>query len=237
MTPESQKQTTDWLIAIGAVALPIITVILSILTVFQDKIRAWILKPKISVSVGGLMKTPIKTKESLTDESRPKLFVTVFAFSLLVKNSGNLRAEEVEVFASSLFEKQADDTYKEIKSFPNRNLSWMAEQEPFVRAISPGMQRHINVCAVLKPTDRAKAPMWDRPDLGVPADRTILSFEFCSKPFSGMHLFGPGTYHLVLHVAAANIKPQKVTVEISHKGLWFDEEDKMLGQGLGIRIV
>jgi len=91
MSPEQQKQTTDWLIAIGAIALPIITVILSVLTVFQDKIRAWIFKPKLSVSIGGHTKTPLRVSETITTP-QDKNLVTAYSFYLLIHNNGKSKS-------------------------------------------------------------------------------------------------------------------------------------------------
>ncbi len=236
MSPEQQKQTTDWLIAIGAIALPIITVILSVLTVFQDKIRAWIFKPKLSVSIGGHTKTPLRVSETITTP-QDKNLVTAYSFYLLIHNNGNQRAEEVEVFASALYLKQADDTYKEVKTFPHRNLHWTGTDEVFVKAISPGMQRQCQLIAIVNPAERAKAFYWDNPALGIPADKTILGFQVLTKPFARTHLVGPGTYRLVLHLASANTKPQQVTVEISHTGQWLDDEEKMAAIGIGLKII
>jgi hypothetical protein len=236
MNPEAQKQTTDWLIAIGTIALPIVTVMLSVLTVFQDMIRAWILRPKLSVSIGTHTKGPFKVEESIT-EKKDRNLVTAYSFDLLIHNNGNQRAVEVEIFASALFFKQADDTYKEIKSFPRRNLLWRGTGEVFAKAISPGMQRQCQLIAIINPVERSKAYYWDNPALDVPADKTILGFQVFPKPFARTHLVGIGTYHLVLYIAAANTKPKKVTVEISHTGQWFDEEDKMTTIGIGLKIV
>jgi hypothetical protein len=237
MSPEQQKQMTDWLIATGTIALPIITVILSVLTVFQDKIRAWILRPKLSVSVGAHFKTPLRAKQSLSENDERQM-VNGYVFGLTVENTGNTRAEEVEVYASSFSQKQADDSYKEIKSFPSRNLSWRGADDPiFAKAISSGMQRSFDVCAVINPSERLKTYYWQNPALGVPNDKTILGIDIVRKPFSRTYLFGPGTYRLTLHIAAANIKPQQVVIEICHTGQWFDDEDRMISQGVGLRIV
>ena len=239
MSPEQQKQMTDWLIAIGAITLPIITVLLSILTVFQDKIRAWILRPKLSFLVGAHFKTPMRAKQSLSENDERQM-VNGYVFGLTVLNTGNTRAEEVEVYASSISQKQADDSYKEIKFFPSRNLSWRgagADDPIFAKAISPGMQRSLDICGIINPAERSKTFYWQNPSLGVADDKTILGIDIVRKPFSRTYLFGPGTYRLTLHIAAANIKPQQVVIEICHTGQWFDDEDKMISQGVGIRIV
>ena len=236
MSPEEQKQTTDWLIAIGTIALPIITVVLSVLTVFQDKIRTWLLKPKISVSIQGHTKTPTRVQSSLSSDKEQNL-ITAYSFRILVHNLGNQRAEEVEVYASSLLQKLANGTYSEIKSFPGGNLKWVASNEPFTKAISPGMQRQCRVFKIANPAERSKGFYMDNPELAIPADKTILAFELTSLPFARTHLIGPGTYRLVLHIAAANINPKKVTIEISHTGQWLDDEAKMFSQGVGMQIV
>jgi hypothetical protein len=235
MSPEQQKQTTDWLIAIGTIALPIITVILAVLTVFQDKIRAWILRPKLRTQIGGHVKTPFRVTESL--EKKDLVFVTAYSFKLLIRNEGNQRAEEVEVFASALFRKEADGTFREVTSFPRRNLKWLGTDDVFAKAISPGMQRECNLFVIVNPSERAKAFYYDNPNVGVPPDQTVLAFEMSTKPFSKTHCLASGTYQVELFVAAANTKPQKIKIEINHTGKWFDDESKMLSMGVGLQII
>jgi hypothetical protein len=228
LEPETQKLVADWLVAIGTLALAVIAV-------FQDKIRAWIQRPKLKILVGEHVKTPFKVSEAA--DNKTKSFVTAYIFNLLVCNEGNQRAEEVEVLASALFRKDANGTFQEVKSFPRRNLQWPGSDEVFVKAISPGMQRECNLFVIVNPSERSKAFYFDNPNLVVPPDQTVLAFQIKSKPYAKTYCFAPGIYQVVLHVAAANTRPQEIKIEINHTGKWFDDEVKMLSMGEGLKIV
>jgi len=44
-------------------------------------------------------------------------------------------------------------------------------------------------------------------------------------------------YRLELKIAAANVAPIDKTVELDVKGNWFDEEEVMFRDGIGLRLV
>jgi hypothetical protein len=44
-------------------------------------------------------------------------------------------------------------------------------------------------------------------------------------------------YRLELKLAAANVAPIDKTVELDVKGNWFDEEEVMFRNGIGLRLV
>jgi len=46
-----------------------------------------------------------------------------------------------------------------------------------------------------------------------------------------------GKYRLVIIVAAANAKPVEKTLEISLTGDWYDDEQRMFQEGVGVRIL
>ena len=47
----------------------------------------------------------------------------------------------------------------------------------------------------------------------------------------------PGTYRLLITVAAANAEPVTKTLEITLTGDWYDEQDEMLGRGIIVRVL
>jgi hypothetical protein len=226
---DTQKLIADWLVAIG-------TILLAIIAVFQDKIRLWIQRPKLSLLLGAHVKSPLRCSPTYSDDEG-SIMVSAYFFRLIISNGGNFRAEEVEVFASELQQEQADGTFRKISSFPATNLRWAYSREAFFKAISPGMQRHCDVCVIVKPSERSRSFYWDNPDLKVGQDATLLGFQLLGKPFSKSYLFAPWKYRLLVHVAAANIKPVAATIEFNHSGKWFEQESEMFSQGLGLRII
>ena len=158
---------------------------------------------------------------------------------LWIKNEGKTRAEQVQVFASNLFRRNADGQFARIESFMPMNLRWAHCQqrgppEIFAAGISPNMGRHCDRARVVDPEHQEslgeKLP-------NVPAGNAMLALELEITPNTNSHLIGPGTYRLELMIAAANCLPIRKTVELTITGQWFAEESRMFTEGLGISVV
>jgi len=221
---------TDWLIAIG-------TILLFFVAIFQDKIRSWLTRPKLGVSVDIVPPDCHKAIMKATD-SRGQVIgeASCYYFRPRVSNSGNQRAEMVEVFAAELSKQQADGSFKKMHSFLPMNLLWSHINEPFL-GISPGMEKLFNLGHILEPAERVSFGNEDDPRLGFRADQTIFSFDVERPSYTMSHLIPPGTYRVVLLVGAANASPIRRVVEIVLTGDWYDEEERMLGEGIGIRML
>jgi len=193
---------TDWLIAIGTISLAVIAA-------FQDKIRGWIMRPKLDIVLDARPPDCHKTwMKSYNPDGTINRQVECYYLRLRVKNSGNHRAELVEVFATGLEKQQADDSFSKVESFLPLNLRWSHISKAFVDAISPEMEKHCDIGHIIDPAQRATLLMEDDPSVGVP-DRTLLSFDFVVKPHTMSHLIPPGKYRLSLLIGASNTKPVK----------------------------
>ena len=152
-------------------------------------------------------------------------------------NRGNQKAESVEVFASDLSKQQADDTFKKVDSFLPMNLLWADYRQVFFPAISPDMYRHCDLVHIIDPKERAQFGAEDKEWPNISREKTILSFDTAVKPHTLSYLVPPGKYRLVILVAAANAKPIRKTLEISLTGEWYDDQETMLGLGVGVRPI
>jgi hypothetical protein len=221
---------TDWLIAFGTIAV-------AIAAVFQDKIRSWLTRPKLEASID--VEPPDCHKTSMVARSPQGQVIDrtdCYYFRIRVKNSGNQRAEYVEVYAAEVLKKQDDDTFKRLDSFAPMNLVWSHVVKPFFPAISRNMEKHCDLGHIIEPAKRVDFGE-DSPQLAIPATRTFFCLETEVKPFHMGHLLPPGQYHLKLVIAAANAKPIEKTLEINHTGDWYDDEARMLSDGIGIRML
>jgi hypothetical protein len=148
---------------------------------------------------------------------------------LWVENTGNERAEKVQVFASKLSRRQADATFKVEHSFLPMNLRWAHNQlgvggpEIFADGISPQMGKHCDLGHIVDPQFRE-----------VHANKTVLVLDLEVAPNTRSHLLAPGTYRLDLKLAAANCTPVTKTIEITHTGDWYTEEARMFADGIGM---
>lgn len=172
----------------------------------------------------------------LTLQGQP-IEASCYYFKLRVKNSGEHRAEWVEVFAAELLKKQADGSFKKMDLFLPMDLLWSHSKKPFIVAISPEIERHCTLGHIISPKMRSQFPSEDNPQLGISDNETIFCFDTEVRPNTLCYLVPPGTYRMVLIISAANTKPVKKTVEINHTGKWYDEESEMFSKGIEIRIL
>lgn len=224
----------DWIVAAGTGVMAIVAVV----AIFQDRIRAWLTHPTLSASIDVSPPDCHKTTvASYTPQGQIVRRADCYYFRLRVKNSGNQRAEMVEIFAGELSKRQADGSFRKMDSFLPMNLLWSHIRKPFRDAISPGMEKLCDLGHIVDPAQRSKFPMEGNPQLGVPAGQTIFSFDLEVQSFTMSHLIPPGTYRLTVLVGAANAKPVRKTMEIVLTGDWYDDESRMLGEGIGIRTL
>jgi len=222
---------TDWIVAAGTLVMALVAIV----AIFQDKIRAWLTRPKLDISIyvdpPDCHKTLLVRRDSGGSQS-----VECYYLRFRVLNVGNQKAGQVEAFAAELLKQQADGTFKRVDSFLPMNLVWSHYSEVFIPAISPGMYRHCDLAHVLHPEKRKLLEAEDNSWPNVPPGKTILSFDTIVRPYTLTSLVPPGTYRLVVLIAAANAKPVKKTLEIRLTGDWYDDESTMLSEGVGIRM-
>jgi len=237
----------DWIVAAGTVVLALVAII----AIFQDRIRMWLLRPRLQLEMN--LKPPDchKTKMHYRYEYRGGVsilpsdpreiprsqIVDTYYFRLRISNVGNVKAESVEVFAADLYGLQADGTYETVDSFLPMNLVWSHYRNVFLPAISPGTYKHCDIGHVIDPEHRSSIPEEDKDWPNINPDEAIFSFDTAVKPFTLSYLIPPGKYKLSIIVAASNAKPISKTLEINVTGNWYDEERKMLSSGIGIKII
>jgi hypothetical protein len=160
-----------------------------------------------------------------------------YCFRVRVKNEGNRRAESIEVFASTLWIKSADGKFVRVCDFFPSNLIWGHNNKPFCDAIYPDLDKYCNLGHIIHPRKRSLFLDEDNSGLRLTQEQTIMSFHTAIKPYNLTHLVGPGEYRIELVLAWENCKPVRRTLEINHTGQWFDDERKMLSEGIGISLV
>ncbi len=238
----------DEVSASAAVALVIVTGLLAIATfalaaiaAFQDRIRAWLVHPRLHMSVTLAPPDCVKTTFSVGGwwSGVPLTHYECYYLRMRVHNNeGNERAEHVEVYASVLSRQQADGSFRLVPSFLPMNLLWSHVRLMYLDAISPGMEHLCDIGHVFNPSIRATAT----PTVKLPSEITdgqagSLVLDVQAPPLTMSHVLAPGKYRLEIMIGAANSNPIKKTLEISVTGRWFDDQATMLGEGVGLRIV
>jgi hypothetical protein len=227
---------SEWLMAWATVALAVATVILAVISAFQDKIREWLSRPKLDLSVD--LKPPDCLKIPLAVRSEDdQNFVDAYYFRLRVSNRGNAAARGVEVFAGSLLRCQAGGEYKLVDEFLPMNLAWANLREIFWPFITPGTHKYCDLLHVIDPEQRPKVHGEHKEWPNTAVSKTVLSFDTIVQPTTLSHLVPYGKYRLDVTIAAANARPVKKIIEIVTTGDWYDDERRMLGEGVDIRVV
>jgi hypothetical protein len=67
--------------------------------------------------------------------------------------------------------------------------------------------------------------------------QTVIALAVEVDPFTATHVLVTGDYRLTVKLAAANADPVTCTIEITHRGRWFETEEWMRTEGLGLRLV
>lgn len=223
----------DWLTAVG-------TLLLAIVAVFQDKIRHWVLSPKLNISCSNDPPDCHKTIYKMIDHTTGQVILAAecYYFRIRVHNTGDRSAENVQVFAEELSVKQIDGTFKALNSFIPMRFNWANLGKPVMDYILPQTYRHCDIGHILDPVLRRQFPMEDDPRLGVSATNTILSCDLEVKPFTMTHLIPPGDYRLCLSIGATNaIYPIKEFLSIYISGQWFTNETQMLSVGTTLKVL
>jgi hypothetical protein len=225
---------TQWF---GAVA----TLLAVLVALFREPVSRWWLRPKlvprIKLSPPDCTKTEIYY--SVQKTSRIEGRAECYYLRLWIENIGKSRAEKVQVFASKLWKRAADGSFKLVDLFLPMNLRWAHSPPPpqgeiYADGISPGMGKHCDLGHIVDPSHRAEIGY----DLeGVPADQTILVLDLEVEPFTRTHLIAPGVYRLQLRIAGSNCAPITKTVELSLTGSWFPDQSRMFTDGVGMNVI
>jgi hypothetical protein len=220
------RAVADWCVAGG-------TLVLAAVAVCQDTIRAWFYHPQFRVSV----KTEPPDCVAVPFTRPDGMFVAnAIYLRVWIENLGNATAKNAEVYARELRRKSVDGTWPRVAEFPPMNLVWSGTRQMYFPIIASEMGKHCDIGHIVDPAQRA-ALREEAPRLGLTSQQTSLAFDLVAPPNHRGHIIGPGEYQLDILVAAENVRPIKRTIAISLRGLWDDDETKMLRDGVGIAVL
>jgi hypothetical protein len=243
------------------IVLAIGTLALATSAIFQDRIRAWVWKPKLNLEMHiwtpDCQKVPVKvtytrsnsfTKEKFTETD----FTEAYYIRLKVYNHGDISAEKVQVFISHLNKKDKSGKFKYtyVKEFSQQNLIWNTFGEGLVIKyiwdyIPPKTFQYINLGVIYKPNElRDKAinesfTINNLNKFGKDANKeTFFSIQQYAKSYNQEHLLIKDEYKFMLTIAASNIKKTKNSfIELKFNGEWSDDINEMLHKNLKIKFI
>lgn len=232
-------ESGSWTQLLAAVA----TVLATLVALFKEKIIAWRYPPKLMLRA---RRTPpdidhitFRYPMNIPPPGSEPIYgyADSYFLRLWVQNEGKSRAEKVQVFVSKLLRRAPDGSFDPMESFIPMNLRWSfgserpTHAEVFADGISPGMGVHCNLAYIIDP-DKIKIDHAD-----ATSGQTLMHLTTEMNPTNLCNVLAPEIYRLELLVAGANCRPRAYTVEISHTGKWFKEKEKMLREGVMMKII
>jgi hypothetical protein len=228
--------TPDWLTAIGTLAAVVVALLLAI---FHEHLRALCWHPALELLYEH--QPPDSHLTTLTNR-QTGVQAACYYFRIRVRNGGNARAKNVEVFVEEVSHRRADGVFQRQEDFLPLNLLWSHYGQPYFPSIPPGVYKHCDFGHVVDPSLRNKFPREDHERLGrlgMQPSQTALCLELVVRPNTGTHLIlpGPEPYRFVVVAAAANARLVRRTIEVKLTGQWTTNERHMLSDAIGLRLL
>ena len=214
----------QWFGAVGTIAAVLVAL-------FKDPLIAWRRRPRLDATC--TKDSPWTAKSPIVVQREGVLLWSGYCYYVRAKigNSGNTRAEKVQVYAEKLAKLGADGQFAEIPDFIPLNLKWSNLGVPILDGISPKMGAFCDILALCDPANPTR-PV----PTGLLRDVTIGELQLEVVPLSRPDLLAPGTYRLTLRIAAANAKPIDKVFEFKHTGAWVENDTEMRRDCLGVSL-
>ena len=233
----NSEHLANWLAALG-------TILLGIIAIFQDRIRSRLWSPKLDCEIEVNTPDCHRTISSMFVPSgvteRIKSFYSYY-YRFKIWNKGKVSAEKVEVIITDI-SKMMGGTYKRIESFSLDNLVWSipgekGERTVYLDYISPNTYKYCNLGHIHDPKYRNILGGESNPNLQVSNDEAIFCFDVYFRSNILYYLVAQGTYRFKIKVGCANGKTVTKEYELTLTGEWFEDEARMLREGVSIKEI
>jgi hypothetical protein len=210
-----------------------------LLALFRDLVLGWWRRPELDTTCSKEAPWTVKTPMIVWQGKNAGGGVwkgNGYYVRIKVENVGKTRADKVQVSASKLTKRGADGNFVEIPTILPLNLKWSNSPPDEVLTIIDGISSKMSAfCDVISLCDPAN-PYQRRPAGFTPTATTIGQLQLEVEPFTDTHLLLPGTYRLIIRIAAANVEPIDKELEFTHTGAWTQDDVMMRRDNLGISL-
>lgn len=229
------KHMADWLVAIG-------TLLLAFIAIFQDKIRSWAWGASLDCDIET---TPPDCHRTISRTRNNETEFFSFYYRFKIWNKGSVSARNVEVLVVD-FSRKDGNSFKRIEAFPTDNLRWStifdyvsggAVPKRYCEYISPDTYKYCNLGHIHDPKFRASLPGENSPSLAVASGEAIFCMDVHFMSNNLYYLIGPGEYRVRIKVGAENAKTIDRSYLLKISGKWFDDETRMLNEGVSIEPI
>jgi hypothetical protein len=213
----------QWVGAVGTISAVIVAL-------FKEEIQRWFRRPELVAVLKAEYPYCVKTPEH--HGSPPNVWRgSRYWIRVMVWNHGNARAEQVEVFLSSVTDEKTNEL---VHRFVPMNFRWSNTDKIYAVGISPDMSRLCDLAAV---SDAGHPEFKHSRPSGLSNDKqTCLSLRTESVP-SRTDWLPPGKYVCVVRIAASNCKPKDWKIRLHLTGQWSEDEKEMLPHGIDVSVI
>jgi hypothetical protein len=205
-----------------------------LVALFRDWLLGLFWYPNLSLRILPEPPDYVKTPIQVGNTSGILWTGDAYFLRLWIENTGNRRAEKVQVFVSKVLREQADRSFKPVPGFLPMNLRWsntdFNNPEIYADGISPQMGKHCDLASISDPKNPTLISI-----PSVPAGQVTLDLWLEVFPATLSHGLSPGTYKIELTTAGSNCEPEVHRIMVNVTGRWFDDERTMFSQGVGVK--
>ena len=203
---------------------------------FKDELLRRYRRPRLSVRLKPEPPDCLLVPSAVVFDNRGTILWSgrIYWLRLWIANVGIGRAEQVQVFASRLFKRGANDRFAPVAEYEPMNLRWANTRDPnnpeiFAPGISRRFGKHCDLCSISDPANPT-----DHQDY---VGQCVGTLQLEVVPGGDRNRLPPGDYVVEIRVGAANADPVTVHVQINIKGPWSPNLESMLRDHLGVQIL
>ncbi len=162
--------------------------------------------------------------------------IDVYYVHVMIRNTGNERADGVEVLVERIEALHQDGSFKPVGIENPNNLPVSLGGGAISRTIHKNLFAYFDVGHITDPSMRGKLNSREsKPD--IPDSEASLVMEYQIRPKTGDHILRKGTYRLSIVAAPQNGEPRRCVLELNFTGQWATSELDMRRDGIGMNIV
>lgn len=214
----------------------ITALILGVIGIFQNWIRAQFYCPELDIDFNVIQPNCHKTRIEYIRYFMERDVLTktgCYYYRLRVSNTGNYRAEKVEVMITEKHIRNKEGQFVKDVNFLPLNLRWSHDGVIIRESIAPSLFRYCDFGFIVHPDDKDVVSL---KDFNVEKEsKVVLDLDLEVKPYTGSHLIFPGRYRVKIIVVADNSKVASKVFEIDFKDFWDEDEKAMLKDGLTVK--
>ncbi len=208
----------------------IATFLAVIVALFKEEIVKIWRRPSVDATLDLRAPDCHKTVMTIHNPAKNEVLASdCYYFRMWVKNTGNMPITDVQVFASKLYQRNSEGRFTKVDDFTPMNFKWSHTHEIFAQRISPKMGKHCDMGHIINPQFK---PLIGENLPDNPPENTVFAMDLEVKPNTLSHLIGPGSYRLLIKIAADNCAPRSKTIEFSFNGQWHQDEEQMFENGV-----